>query len=74
MKINILSRIYIFFIRSYKKLLSPYLGQNCRFYPTCSDYSIQAVRKKGLIVGLILSIYRILRCNQFSKGGFDPVE
>jgi len=55
-------------------LLSPFLGRNCRFYPTCSAYAKEAIVKKGIFKGLILSLWRILRCHPYSKGGFDPVK
>lgn len=64
-------KIEIFLIELYQKYLSPSLGKNCRFYPTCSEYTRQAVEKYGIIKGNILGIYRILRCNPFSKGGID---
>jgi len=67
-------RILIFLIRGYKKLISPMLPPSCRFYPTCSEYSIQALEKYGAIKGSAKSIWRILRCNPFNKGGYDPIE
>jgi putative membrane protein insertion efficiency factor len=67
-------RIIIFFIRGYQKLISPILPPSCRFYPTCSEYAIQAVEKHGVIVGSIKSMWRILRCNPLNKGGYDPIE
>ena len=66
-------KIPIFFIRIYQKVISPLIGPRCRYYPTCSNYSIQAFKKHGFFKGLILSIWRILRCNPFSKGGIDHV-
>lgn len=57
----------------YKKLLSPFLPKSCRFYPTCSVYAVQALKKHGLLKGGILSVLRILRCNPLSAGGYDPV-
>ena len=60
-------------VRLYQKILSPILGPHCRFSPTCSDYVIQALRKRGLFVGFALGTWRILRCNPFCKGGHDPV-
>jgi putative membrane protein insertion efficiency factor len=65
--------ILIFLIKIYKKYLSPLLPDSCRFYPTCSEYAIEALRKYGVLRGSIKSIYRILRCNPFNKGGYDPV-
>ena len=57
----------------YKKTVSPYLPQSCRFHPTCSQYSIQAIEKYGSIKGGFMAIKRILRCNPWNKGGFDPL-
>lgn len=67
-------RVFILIIRGYKKLISPLLPPSCRFYPTCSEYSIQAFEKYGVIKGAAKSIWRILRCNPFNKGGYDPIE
>jgi len=58
----------------YKMFLSPILPPMCRFQPTCSTFMVEAIKKKGPIWGLILGIYRILRCNPFNPGGYDPVE
>ena len=60
--------------RLYKMLVSPLLGNRCRFYPSCSDYSKQAVEKHGLIAGGWMSVKRIAKCHQFHPGGFDYVE
>lgn len=61
-------------IRLYQRLISPALPSGtCRFYPTCSHYSYQAIAKHGLIKGTLLSIWRILRCQPFHPGGYDPV-
>ncbi|MEN6295946.1 MAG: membrane protein insertion efficiency factor YidD [Chloroherpetonaceae bacterium] len=49
------------------------MPQSCRFYPTCSSYAIEAIGKHGVFYGSILSVWRVLRCNPFSKGGIDPV-
>jgi len=57
----------------YQKAISPYLPHSCRYYPTCSEYSKEAILKYGPFKGVIKSIWRILRCNPFSKGGYDPV-
>lgn len=71
-----MAKLAILIIRFYQKYISKYilLGRNCRFYPTCSSYSIQAYEKHGFIKGTFMTIYRILRCNPFSKGGYDPVK
>ena len=68
-----LKQIPIFFIKIYQKLISPLFGQRCKYYPSCSNYSIEAFKKHGFFMGLILSIWRILRCNPLSKGGVDYV-
>jgi len=60
-------------VRLYKKLLSPLFPPSCRFYPSCSDYAIQALHMHGFLKGIMLTAWRILRCNPFSKGGCDPV-
>jgi putative membrane protein insertion efficiency factor len=67
-------KILIFLIKSYKKYISPVLPKSCRFYPTCSEYAIGAINKYGVLKGSIKSMYRILRCNPFNKGGYDPVK
>lgn len=66
--------IIIRFIRLYQKYISPMKKPCCRFYPTCSSYAIEAIEKKGVIKGGLMSVWRVLRCNPFGKGGFDPVE
>lgn len=65
--------ISVFLIKIYQKFLSPLLGNNCRYTPTCSQYAIEAIQKHGVIKGMLLGVWRILRCNPFSKGGFDKV-
>jgi putative membrane protein insertion efficiency factor len=59
-------------VRLYQWLLSPLLGQRCRFYPSCSEYFIGAVRKYGAISGTLRGIWRICRCHPFHPGGYDP--
>ncbi len=66
--------ILIFLIRTYQRLFSPLLPPACRFHPTCSEYFVQALQTKGTLKGFALGVWRILRCNPFSRGGFDPVE
>jgi len=61
-------------IRLYQLLLSPVLGDRCRYYPSCSDYAAQAITRFGILRGLVLAGWRLLRCNPWSPGGFDPVE
>lgn len=64
--------ILIGLVRFYQRALSPLLGKNCRFQPTCSQYMIGAIEKYGAIRGLLKGTWRILRCHPFSKGGYDP--
>ncbi|MCY4329185.1 MAG: membrane protein insertion efficiency factor YidD [Endozoicomonadaceae bacterium] len=67
-------RMMVFFIiRVYQCLISPLLGPRCRFYPSCSNYAIEAINRYGLLKGSYLSLWRILRCHPFCAGGFDPV-
>ena len=74
---NIFSNILIKLIKGYKFLISPLLGNSCRYLPTCSEYSIEALKKFGLIKGIYISLKRILSCHpiRFLGGGegFDPV-
>ncbi|MFH1709621.1 MAG: membrane protein insertion efficiency factor YidD [bacterium] len=64
----------IFVVLTYKKLVSPLLRNSCRYHPTCSDYSMVAIEKYGPLKGLKMALLRVLRCNQFFKGGYDPVK
>ena len=61
-------------VRLYQLTISPLLGPRCRFYPTCSNYMIEAIHKKGFFKGICMGIWRILRCHPFNPGGFDPVK
>ena len=69
-----MKKIIIFFIRIYKRFISPILPDSCRFYPSCSQYAIEAIEKYGALKGGMITTYRILRCNPFNKGGYDPVK
>ena len=60
-------------IRFYQKSISPYLGDHCRFVPTCSRYAAEAIEIHGVIKGTAFAVWRILRCNPFGKSGYDPV-
>ena len=68
-----MKKLLISLIRFYKSALSPYLGARCRFTPTCSAYAVQAISKHGAFKGTGLAMWRVLRCNPFGKGGYDPV-
>ena len=61
-------------IRLYRRLISPAFGQRCKYHPSCSAYALQAVRSSGILRGSVLAAWRLLRCNPWSHGGFDPVE
>jgi len=67
-------RLAVFPIRLYQWFLSPLLGQRCRYYPSCSEYAVQAVQRFGILRGAVLAGWRLLRCNPWSRGGFDPVD
>ena len=63
----------VLMIRAYQKVLSPLLGQNCRFYPSCSQYTLEAIQEWGLPKGIYLGAKRICRCHPLNEGGIDPV-
>lgn len=69
-----MKKILINIIKFYTKYISPLKRPSCIFHPTCSQYAIEAIQKYGALKGGIMSIKRILRCNPFSKGGYDPVK
>ena len=71
---NIITQILIKLIKIYKLLISPLTGHSCRYLPTCSDYCMEALKTYGLLKGLLLSLKRILSCNPWGSGGFDPVK
>ncbi|SMP17809.1 hypothetical protein SAMN06265339_1562 [Desulfurobacterium pacificum] len=66
-----MKKLLVLIIKAYQKLISPVLPHSCRYYPSCSSYAILAIEKYGTTKGLIKTIWRILRCNPFSKGGID---
>ncbi len=66
-------RALLALLRGYKKYLSPALGNNCRFLPTCSEYAMQAIEVHGVLKGGLLSLWRVLRCNPLGRYGYDPV-
>jgi uncharacterized protein len=67
-------RVVIAPIRFYQLVISPALPRRCKYEPTCSAYAVQAIRRFGILRGLVLATWRLLRCNPFSHGGFDPVD
>ena len=69
-----LRSIFVAPIRVYQRAISPALGNRCRYYPSCSEYAVQAIRSYGILRGLVLAAWRLLRCNPLSHGGFDYVE
>ncbi|HNS71154.1 MAG TPA: membrane protein insertion efficiency factor YidD [bacterium] len=70
-----MKKLILILIKLYKKFLSPinFGTHACKYNPSCSDYTYEAVEKYGVIKGLLKGLYRIIRCNPFSKGGYDPV-
>lgn len=68
-----MKRLALILIRLYKKMISPLLGTHCRFYPTCADYTCQAIEKYGFLRGAGLGFRRLLRCHPFHAGGLDPL-
>jgi putative membrane protein insertion efficiency factor len=66
--------LFVLPVRAYQRLISPFLGQHCKYYPSCSEYAVQAVQRFGILRGLVLAGWRLLRCNPWSSGGYDPVE
>jgi len=71
MKINILKSAMLGIIGFYKTFISPVLGSNCRFYPSCSSYTRKAIEKYGILRGMQKGFWRILKCNPLNKGGID---
>ena len=68
-----MKKVLLFLIVAYRYLISPWLGNHCRFYPTCSAYAQEAITEHGALRGLWLSIKRLSRCHPFHEGGYDPV-
>ena len=68
-----MKKIILLLIKLYQKYISIFLGKNCRFYPTCSAYTYEAIEKFGIIKGIFLGIKRIIKCHPFHPGGYDPV-
>lgn len=68
-----MARLLIWMIKAYQLMLSPYVGQQCRFYPTCSQYALEAIKEYGAIKGAYFSIGRLSRCHPWHAGGHDPI-
>lgn len=68
-----MKKLILALIRFYKAAISPHTKPSCKYIPSCSDYGLEAVERFGALKGSALTIWRILRCNPFSKGGYDPV-
>jgi hypothetical protein len=68
-----MKHIALFLIRCYQLSMSPLLGRHCRFYPTCSSYTYEAIKKYGFLKGTILGGKRLLKCHPFHPGGIDPI-
>lgn len=68
-----IKKVFLFLITFYRQAISPYLGSNCRFTPTCSLYTYEAIQKLGVLSGVYLGFRRIIKCHPFHPGGHDPV-
>ena len=68
-----MQRLAVWILRVYQRFLRPFLGYRCRFYPSCSNYSLEAFKRYGFLRGLALTVFRLLRCQPLAKGGVDPV-
>ena len=68
-----MKKLLISAIKFYQRSISPNTPPRCKYYPTCSQYGIEAIESYGAFIGMIMTIWRFLRCNPFSKGGYDPV-
>ena len=71
--IRFIRKVFVFPIRLYQKYISSHMPARCKYYPTCSQYAVTAVERFGIVIGGILALWRILRCNPWSKGGIDYV-
>lgn len=72
-----MKKIILYLIKLYKRFISPIfksMGIECKYYPTCSEYTKMAIEKYGCIKGILLGLKRIIKCNPFSKGGYDPLK
>jgi uncharacterized protein len=71
--VNVLRTLVIAPIRAYQRFISPGLPRRCKYHPSCSAYAVQAIESYGILRGSVLAAWRLLRCNPFSLGGYDPV-
>ncbi len=71
---RLLSFIAVYLIKVYKAVLSPVFGTKCRFYPSCSQYGLEAIRKYGFFYGVPVLLSRLVRCNPLNDGGYDPLK
>ena len=74
MKFNFFILLFVYLIKIYQYFISPLIGQNCRYLPTCSEYAIEALKTYGFFKGLLLSFKRIISCHPWGNSGFDPVK
>ena len=72
-QMSFFARALVSLVNGYQYLVSPLLGSNCRYFPSCSSYTIEAIKLHGAAKGFLMGSWRILRCNPFSKGGYEPV-
>jgi putative membrane protein insertion efficiency factor len=68
-----MARILVWIVKAYQMILSPFFGQQCRFYPTCSQYAVEAIQKHGALLGSYYTVRRLLRCHPWCDGGHDPI-
>jgi hypothetical protein len=66
-------RVALLPVRAYQRFISPAFPRRCKYHPTCSEYAVQAIQSYGILRGAVLAAWRLLRCNPFSHGGYDPV-
>jgi uncharacterized protein len=72
--VSLLRTVALLPVRAYRRLVSPLMPERCKYHPSCSAYAVEAVRSYGLMRGAVLAGWRVLRCNPWSHGGYDPVE
>ena len=68
-----MARILVWIVKAYQLVLSPFFGQQCRFYPTCSQYAVEAIQKHGALLGSYYTVRRLLHCHPWCDGGHDPI-